>query len=260
MKTIITASFILIGLLSYSQINIKEIDGSLAKVDDKLYASKYEVSNKLYMDFIRSLKSAGKKEELAIAIIDSLQWKEKLAYNEPYVEYYHTHPAYANYPVVNISHKGALLFCEWLTKAYNADAKRKFKKVLFRLPTEKEWVKAAQGGDSAAIYPWKGTDLNNKKGMYVCNFSRPNDALSNVAGNLNDAADITAPVKSYYPNNFGLYNMSGNVAEMIAEPGIIKGGGWRDHAEAMRIDSKATYDGKPRTTVGFRYFAEIIEK
>jgi len=244
----------------FGQVDMKEINKSLAKINDNLYASKTELSNSLYSSFLNSLKNANNLEALTIAQIDSLKWREKNSYNEPYVQYYHAHPAYQDYPVVNISYEGAVLFCEWLSNQYNSDPKRKFKKILFRLPTEKEWILAAQGGDKLAIYPWKGTELKNKDGLIMSNFKRDEKDSLTTNDKYFENADITAPVKSYWENNFGLHNMSGNVAEMISEKGIAKGGSWKNEAEFLKIENKYKYDGKASPFIGFRFFAEIIEK
>lgn len=250
----------LLSITALGQIHIKEINGSLAKINDRLYASKYEVSNKQYMTFINSLKHSNDTNLLTIAQIDTLKWKDKLSYNEPYFQYYHSHPAYQNYPVVNINCDASKIFCEWLTEQYNSDSKRKFKKVLFRLPTEKEWIMAAQAGDNTTIYPCEGKELRNKKGQVMYNFKREVKDTLWIDGKYVENMDVTAPVKSYSKNNFGLYNMSGNVAEMINEKGIVKGGSWRDDSEYLKIDTKYKYDGNAQTFVGFRYFAEILEE
>ncbi|MES2395609.1 MAG: SUMF1/EgtB/PvdO family nonheme iron enzyme [Bacteroidota bacterium] len=250
----------LLTITALGQIHIKEIDESLVKINDGLYASKYEVSNKLYIAFLNSLKRSNKTNLLSIAQIDTLKWTDKLTYNEPYVHYYHRHPAYQNYPLVNISYEGANLYCAWLTEQYNSDKKRKFKKVLFRLPSEKEWILAAQAGDSSAIYPWEGKELRNKKGQVMYNFKRQVKDTMWIDGKYLENMDVTAPVKSYWKNIFGLYNMGGNVAEMINEKGIVKGGSWRDDSEYLKIDTKYKYDGKAQTFVGFRCFAEILEE
>ncbi|MDP1747337.1 MAG: SUMF1/EgtB/PvdO family nonheme iron enzyme [Bacteroidota bacterium] len=250
----------LLSITALGQIHMKEIDESLVKIKDGLYASKYEVSNKLYITFLNSLKRSNKTNLLSIAQIDSVKWTDKLTYNEPYVHYYHSHPAYQNYPLVNISYEGADLYCAWLTEQYNFDKKRKFKKVLFRLPSEKEWILAAQAGDSSAIYPWEGKELRNKKGQVMYNYKRELKDTLWVDGKYIENVDVTAPIKSYWKNNFGLYNMSGNVAEMINEKGIVKGGSWKDDSEYLKIDTKNKYDGNAQTFVGFRYFAEILEE
>ena len=261
MKNILLACFVLaFSNASFAQFNGKEIDNTLVKISDQLLASKFEVSNKLYTAFLNDLKKSNNKNVFAIAQIDSSQWRDKSSYNEPYVKYYHTHQAYTNFPVVNISYEAAQAYCKWLTEQYNNNPNRKYKKVLFRLPSENEWVSAAQAGNSAAIYAWKGNGLENKEGKVLCNFIRePNNKMT-LKSQSTQNSDITAPVNSYWENGFGLYNMCGNVAEMTTEKDITKGGSWKDNAEGVKIQSKLSYDGKAHANVGFRYFADVIEK
>jgi len=254
-------------------INLKDIEKSVVLIKGNLYAGKYEVSNVLYRVFIKSLIKNNKTDLLKTAQVDSLNWRDKLAYNEPYVAYYFRHPAYDNYPVVNISFEGANLFCKWLTDEYNAYPKRKFKKVIFRLPTEIEWEMAAKGGIEYNEYACGNRLCQN--GHYICNFRKMGDESikydtikkqlvveyagnSGIAGSLNDAANITAPVDSYFPNDFGIYNICGNVAEMVKEKGISRGGGWKDVGGDVKISSRAHYT-KSATDLGFRYFMEIVE-
>ncbi len=245
-----------------SGFNMKATQKSVVKINDSLYMAALEVTNDQYRSFLNDLKQNQQTKKFNVAQIDSVQWRNQSAYNEPFVKYYHTHPAYGVYPVVNVSYEAAMLYCEWLTEHYNANDKRKFQKVKFRLPTEQEWIAAAKGGNPSAIYPWKGSELRNKKGLYLCNFVRAADDKMGTAGYDNDAAETTAPSKCYFPNNFGLYNMSGNVAEMIAEKGKTMGGSWMDQAEAMKIGTsgKFTSYNSAQPTIGFRYIMEVIEK
>jgi formylglycine-generating enzyme len=252
------------GLLSFAQstLDLKAAQKSLAKINDKLYFSKYEVTNAQYSIFLKDLLANNKTSEFQSAQIDSANWTREFKYCEALTPIYHSHPAYGAYPVVNVSFEGATQFCEWMTDQYNSNEKRKFKKVKFRLPTQEEWITAAKGGNPSAIYPWEGSELKDKNGIPRCNFIRAADDIMGTAGINNDGADLTANVKSYSPNGYELYNMSGNVAEMIAEKGKTMGGSWLDNADAMIIGSTGKYSSytTPHPTIGFRYVMDIIEE
>jgi len=246
MKLNFTLLAILVCQGTFGQLNIKDINRSLAKINDSLYASKYEISNQLYGAFINSQKKNHNDDILVKAKIDSLQWLSKESYNKPYEFYYHLHPAFNDYPVVNITYDGAVLFCKWLSDEYNSSPKRKFKQVIFRLPSEQEWMIAAKGGSSSSNYTW-----DENKGLINCNYRTTNEDSVNY---------YTVSVKTYQPNGYGLYNMCGNVAEMLNDKKMVKGGSWQDTIENVKIDAQKPYDGKAMTTVGFRYFMEVVEK
>ena len=249
----------------------KSILQNMAKVNDGLYVCKYEVSNLEYRTFLAYMKTKN-PTRAGDYKIDSAKWTENTNYGEPMVRYYHLHPAYNNYPVVNISYEAAKAYCDWLTDQYNSDAKRKLKKVRFFIPTEEEWMKVANGGNKNKMYPWAGYYLRNKSGQFLCNFRHVGDENisynaekkeyaiipeAKIAGSLSDRGIYTASVNSFdavVP--YGIHNMSGNVAEMVNEKGIAKGGSFSSPGYDVRIESKMNYtDASPE--VGFRVFMKI---
>ena len=242
------------------------------------YISKYEVSNAQYLIYVKELLINGKREDYTAALPDTSVWRQPLTFGEPYREYYFRHPAYRDYPVVGVTYEQSKKYCEWLTQKYASEIKKKFPKAIFKLPTVTQWYVAAQGGLDASVFPWGGPYVRNEKGEWLANFmviadrciyrdEKTNELKIDMSlrygtelNTLNNSfADITSPVLSYWPNNYGLYNMAGNVEEFVAEKGITKGGSWKDPAYYLQNMVEEKYDTLKSASAerGFRFVMEI---
>lgn len=200
------------------------------------------------------------------------------AYNEPYMKMYFSHPGYNEYPVVGVTWEQATAFCEWRTQYYRMGRPKNSREIeVFRLPTEAEWEFAARNGRTENKYPWDMDGTQNEKGCFMANF-KPGEGNYVKDGNL-----IPARVGSYAPNNFGIYDLAGNVAEWTStaytESGtammndinpqyrydaakedpyaikkkVIKGGSWKDVGRFIRADMRdGEFQNQPRSYVGFR--------
>jgi len=212
---------------------------------------------------------------------DTLVWAHDFSYtfNEPMFDTYFWHPAYGEYPVVGVDWEQAIAFCNWRTdlRAAQLNGYQQKYETAFRLPTEAEWEYAARGGMEHNAYPWGGPYSRNSKGCFLANF-KP------VRGNyIADGYAFTSPTISYWPNDFGLYNMAGNVSEWTSTPfepsatmfvhdmnpfytfdaaddahpmmkrKVLKGGSWKDVGAFLQVASRDyEYQDTAKSYVGFR--------
>jgi gliding motility-associated lipoprotein GldK len=212
---------------------------------------------------------------------DTTVWLADFSYaqNEPMVTGYFSHPSYNEYPVVGVTWRQAQAFNAWRTKLFNdvAAKTRQQPRLDYRLPSEAEWEYAARGGRIGMQYPWGGPSARNARGCLMANF-KPG------RGNyIDDGVAYTAPVYSYLPNDFGLYNMAGNVAEWTqssydesanafvhdmnptytynAKPGdtqvmkrkVIRGGSWKDIGYFLQNGTRQyEYQDTAKSYIGFR--------
>lgn len=246
------------------------VDGDTVSVQS-FYMSSTEVTNLQYQEFLSDLLRKGDMEKYNVARVDSTGWTRDndFKYMEPMKNLYHTHPAYDSYPVVNVSKEGAELFCEWLTEKYDSLSNGEMK-LKFRLPLRAEWIRAASGNLVGSAYSWGGPYLRNSKGCYLANFfAMGSENISRNAetgemevvktgrGLFDDGAFHTAKAESYFPNDFGLYNMNGNAAEMISDGDYAVGGDWYSPGYDIRNESIKDFN-RPEPTVGFRVVTTVL--
>ena len=201
------------------------------------------------------------------------------AYNEPYTRLYFANGLYANHPVVGVSWEQASAFANWRTDYLRRSLGREGVYVEpYRLPTELEWEYAARAGEDANIFPWEGDmPIMEDKGCFYANF-KP------AEGNyMRDGHLITSRVGTYNANDFGLYDMAGNVSEWTStaytesvgkiqadinpqyrydaakedpyklKRKIVRGGSWKDVVSDIRSDIRMwEYQNEQRSYIGFR--------
>ncbi|MCC7465025.1 MAG: SUMF1/EgtB/PvdO family nonheme iron enzyme, partial [Saprospiraceae bacterium] len=153
----------------------RSLEKNMKKVEDRLYASAIETTNAQYELFLTDLLKNKEFEQLAACKTTKTNWysllpQEWRSLPENRV-FEHAHPDEPSCPVQNITYEAARKYCAWITLVYNSSQeKKKFKKVLFRLPTEEEWMRAARAGRGDAPYPWGGYFIRNSKGCYLANY------------------------------------------------------------------------------------------
>lgn len=243
---------------------------------------------------------------------DTSVWnKNKLIYPEIYTEHYFNHPDFSEFPVVAVSYIQSLAYCYWrsqqlyqdifmskksldskshyfnLNSFLESDKGKAYKNYAFpefRLPTEVEWQYAALGGHTFAPFPWGSEMVFSKDGKSMANFKTITDVngIPVLSGNENNQFKDYTTTKggSYPPNDFGLYDMGGNVSEWCSTKysasissysysydlapsyneedytdllRIVKGGSWADGLIYQLVAAK-TYlkETESSSKIGFR--------
>ncbi len=221
-------------------------------------------------------------EKITPVYPDTLVWvyDYTYSYNEPLTKSYFSHPAFDNYPVVGVTWTQARAFSIWRTEVMNSfltsrgDGPNVNE---FRLPTEAEWEWAARGGWELNPFPWGGPYLRNQQGCFLANFK---PERGNYPG---DGGNTPVIVAHYPPNDFGLFDMSGNVQEWTinaydeaaynvtwdlnpaytytAEPSdppvmkrkVVRGGSWKDVNYYLQVSTRSyEYQDSANCYTGFR--------
>jgi formylglycine-generating enzyme required for sulfatase activity len=277
---------------------------------NNLFMDQTETRNLDYLEFLYWTKRH-EPEKYNSILPDTLLWKDRIALQEPYVFYYLRHPAYRDYPVVGISYAQAVAFCKWRSdrvnefiwlrehpiknKDYKADSIYPHPEVMrYRLPTKEEWEFASAAGLEYSYFPLgyeKITDQNNRlvsnthenSYLYIDYKKQKKHietlmtSLGGNVGMVNDVSDITMPVYSGEKNKYGIYNLLGNVSEIIADS-LFKGLNYENTIDGstlklqkenyQRTDSiPSSYDYKytfryqqQQAWLGFRCVCEVLKE
>jgi len=242
------------------------------------YMDETEITNNEFRQFVLVMltdsSQLGEEYIMKELYPDTTVWVKNFSHHmgDPMLEYYFAHPAFDDYPVVGVDWFAARKFTEWRTNYLNSYRAEQglFKMPRFRLPSEAEWEYASRGGRDMAKYPWGNPYVRNAKGCMLANF-KPG------RGNYyDDGFMYTSPVASYFSNDYGLYDMSGNVAEWCEdafyeaavpttwdlnptyydenEPRkVIRGGSWKDIAYYLETGSRTfEHRDSAKSFIGFR--------
>ena len=221
------------------------------------------------------------KREVVNVYPDTLCWVHDYTYsmNEDFTRMYFTSPAYDNYPCVGVSWVQAKAFCVWRSNMLNQHLESVNYSLMNddRLPTESEWEYAARGGIAAESYPWGGPYVRNVSGCFLANYEPLKGAYDD------DGGVKTLMVGHYAPNDYGLYDMAGNVSEwcydsynestyivanaMIPyynynakeeDPSamkrkVVRGGSWKDQKYFIQVQTRTyEFQDTSKSYIGFR--------
>ena len=214
---------------------------------------------------------------------DTMVWARDFenAYNDPMLHSYFSFPGYSEYPVVGVTWEQAQAFCHWRTQLLEAASNVEIN--AYRLPTEAEWEYAARGGRRVAMYPWGDKYARDAEGSFYANFKPYRGSY------YNDLGVTTMAVMQFRPNDFGLYDMAGNVAEWtssaysstsnvivpdinpdytytardsdpaVMKRKVVKGGSWKDISYYLQCGVRTyEYQNEGRSYIGFRCVRSFV--
>lgn len=261
------------------------LSGDQSPVGDRMMDVTQLVYEYKTMDIEAAARGGGDREEFidmheVEVYPDTTAWVKDFSYsyNEPMHNNYFWHSAYDDYPVVGVSWNQAKAFSHWRTAYHNAYRKEKNVEAVpdYRLPSEAEWEYAARGGLDGGTYPWGGPYTKNERGCFLANFK---PMRGDYAA---DQSLYTVEAKSYVPNEYGLYNMAGNVSEWVNssydaasyqfyssmnpnandqtnQRKVVRGGSWKDVAYYLQVSSRDyEYADSSRSYIGFRTVQDYV--
>jgi len=249
--TQVTSGSFIMGLTDEDPLSLQN-SGRKRVTVSAFYVDTYEVTNAEYRAFLAELSDDERDEFLP----DSTAWEDART-SESWDAYFRS-DFYADYPVVAVSWRQAQAYCQAQNK---------------RLPTEAEWEYAARAGHIGRVYPWEGLDVRNDNGAFLANY-KPE------GGYAADGYAFTAPVDAFPPNDWGIYNMAGNVSEWTFDTytpsyealsdfnpryqdeessrRVVRGGAWNSSAFFIGVGVRDAHPAEEASaSIGFRCAREI---
>jgi Sulfatase-modifying factor enzyme 1 len=243
-----------------------------------IFIDEAEITNIDYREYLFYVKRDSSENSFNSAV------PKLRIYNSKEVDYF-LDPQNRFFPVIGLTYDQAKGYCKWRSRFVTLVYKREYKKNVnfrFRLPTEDEWELAASNGLNKAKYEY-GVEkilaisyrINPKSSEFllgkILTTKTKEEIIKDIiqAGYIDDLAfnvkrrlpyflqfDSPHYVYSFYRNDYGIYNMIGNVAEMIEEKGIAKGGSFREELINSKITSRKIFQS-PADDIGFRCICEV---
>jgi formylglycine-generating enzyme len=238
----------------------RELPRHIVKINGSIAIAKYEITRAQYKIFMNTTKRTQKTG--CYVYTNKWQFDSDKNWHDP------GFPQAENDPVVCVSWKDAKAYAEWLSDRTG---------MTYRLPSEAEWEYAARGGSTSMRY-W-GNDANN---VLSCKFAnvRDNKNFKTKTFSCADEYPYTSPVGSFHANNFGLYDMLGNVWEWVEDcfnqnyigapsdglpwihgdcrSRVLRGAGWAYAPRNLRAARRGKDQASKRSGgIGFRVLKEL---
>ena len=241
------------------------------------YMDETEVTNVDYKEFLFNMRTRVSADSLLKLEPNENVWTSELSYNDVYETYYFRFPGFNFYPVAGVSWTQANTYSQWRTIYVNELSREKNeldstltrnqlveRGVVFpeyRLPNEAEWEFAAkamigtqyldENQENGRIYPWDGRGPRNpynirrisRQGDFLANFKRGRGDYAGISGSVhNDGEIIPTNVYQFPPNDFGLYNMAGNMNEWVYD--VYRPLSYQDFADLNPVRQDGVMDSE----------------
>ncbi len=231
------------------------------QIKDSLWMDETEIANIHWLEYLYYLKNDSSDTQYRAALPDTTVWNNSdLGYNDAYFEHYLRYPGFRYFPVVGITPIQATNFCKWRSAIVNykyktnpKTLKRKYRNwdftVEFRLPTRVEWDTLSKGMKVEKVVSKYRFSKNDT--LWNSNRKRPEDTVSNnYSSRFLNSYYVTDYIYNYPPNKWGVYNLDGNVSEII-EGNVVAGANYDTWYDINNAEVIQPFE-KPTSKIGFR--------